>query len=195
MSNQGNLSVWNLMSEIIFQSSEVVDCFDESLRTCELGECGFQYTTVHLVLPQVNQLGKMIGSVTKQSRLFMKECEKNLSNTKTKREYITREIHDFCMHTVRTMSHLEVQYRGDVSLKYQNQRIFKLNMYQFDSRYSMSIIRDSPSYSYIFQSGNYENGEQLTCFLNVSDMVKWLMDNLSPHVLAIMTREAPASDV
>ncbi len=196
MSNENNLSLWDLFSEVMFQSCEVVEFIDDSLSTRELSELRFEYMTVHLVKPRVNQLGKMIGSVTTQSRFFMKDCESKLSNTETSREHITRKVHNFCMQTVSTTSHKVEFMMNELTFYYKNQKALQLDMYQWDRHYSISLINVGGQYEFLNKSGYYENGEKLNCFLDASDMVKWLVDNLTPRVLACMTlKDASASGV
>jgi hypothetical protein len=126
----------------------------------------------------------------------MKDCESKLLNTETSRENTTRLVHNFCMHTVSTISHKVEFMMKELTFYYKNQKAFQIDMYQFDRYYSITLNHVEGQYERLDTTGNYENGEKYDGFLNASDMVKWLVDNLTPRVLVCMTlKDAPASGV
>jgi hypothetical protein len=86
--------------------------------------------------------------------------------------------------------------RLSLKLQHLGQFCFEIDIMLFSDSYMVSFkTKDVPFEHQGQEFGNYSTGDQIANYLNVTDMVQWVVDNLSPHVLALMTREAPTSEV
>jgi len=86
--------------------------------------------------------------------------------------------------------------RLSLKLQHLGQFCFEIDIMLFSDSYMVSFKTKDVLFEFQGQEfGNYATGDQIAKYLNVADMVQWVVDNLSPHVLALMTREEPASEV
>jgi hypothetical protein len=208
MSNEQNEIDWILvLQEPIFASSSVVVCLDDSLNTTHTTTIGGRFVNRHITQPRITEVCKMIGSINKTCWKAMIDCKLSLSKTDTRDQRIADELRKLCRSTI-------VDFIGTprptVSMMMEKQHVNHLSwklhhLDQFCVGIDIGLFRDSyilhfKTKDVLFEKkgekfGNYATGDQDPNHLNVADMVQWVVENLSPHVLALMTREAPASDM
>jgi len=208
MSNEQNKIDWILvLKEPIFASSSVVVCLDDSLNTTNTITSGNRFVKRHITQPRITVICKMIGSINKTCFEAMKGCKRSLSKTETRDQHIADELRKLCRSTIvdfigtprPTISMMKKkQHVNRLSLKLHHlgQFCFEIDIMLFSDDYVLDFKTKDVLFEFQGQEfGNYATGDQIAKYLNVADMVQWVVDNLSPHVLALMTREAPASEV
>ena len=198
---------WSLvLQEYIFASSSVVVCLDHSLTTTHTTTTGGRFVNRHITQPRITEICKMIGSVNKNCLKTMRDHELSLKKTETRYQHIAYELLKLCRSEIvdfvgtprPTFSMMmEKQHVNHLSLKLHHlgQFCFEIDIMLFREDYILEFKTNDVFLSEDKETkfGNYPTGDQNARYLNVADMVQWVVDNLSPHVLALMTPTAAVS--
>lgn len=185
---------WERFLELISQMSVLFQCVDASLTTKE--KDAYKETVhLHLVPPRINQLGIMIMRVNKKSCECIRAVHSKLSETETARGHINRAILHFCTNIVETMRHQNERKKGNVSFHHENVEVISVCMNQTPDYYMLFVMTglDKKIQSQSI-TGSYKNST-LSCFFKAADVLSWLIDCLSPHLLELVLPKAPASGV
>jgi hypothetical protein len=199
---------WSLVfDEVIFSTSVFVECLSQSLITTNTTPSNSTYVQRHITQPHTNEVGRRIMSTNQKYKNLMSVFRDSLKDTETQRQHVACELMKLYRSTLfdfstqqrpvilnpREISPLKMM---NLKLFHRDKLCFRIHMMQCFDGYLVELYKTTAISLHDAQKmGNYTTGYQNAKFLNVDDMVQWVVDNLSPHVLALMTREAPVSEV
>jgi hypothetical protein len=182
-----------VFEEIILESCIFVVCLDHSLTTTRIHENGDRSVELHITKPQVSQIGKRIGSITKQYHDVMCGMRDKMSRPEIQIQYITRDLKELCRSTVYGLSNTNTISKVfkdlTLTLLYQDSECFKLICVSYDKIYDirLHLFDLTPTGKIVVRKkGCHKTSENYEQSLNPADMMQWLMDILSPNVVAHM---------
>ncbi len=188
-------SAWAALTQHIFDTSYVVECCDKKLTRSITRLYGIQFNK-HMVSPRVNQIGRRIGSIDRGAHKLMCELQSKLKNDDTALQHFTMATLSLCTTVVQIFSKEYEHQRGDMTFECLGNSVH-MSMRQEDSYYTISVSNNQGEHNYLSKAGVYDREVRLggTYFVSAAEMVKWLTDNLSPRLIALVFPTTPASAV
>jgi hypothetical protein len=194
---------WSLVfDEVIFSTSVFVDCLSQSLITTNTTPSNSTYVRRHITPPHMNEVGRKIMFTNKKYNNIMSAFRDALKDTETQRHHVACELMKLYRSTLfdfSTQQRPVILNPGEISplksmdlkLFHRDKLCFRIYMMQCFSGYLVELYKTTAVSLHDAQKmGNYTTGCQSANQLNVADMVQWVVENLSPHVLALMTPTA-----
>ena len=188
-------SAWELLAQHIFDTPYVVECCDKKMTRSITRVCGLGLHK-HMVPPRVNQIGRRIGSIDRGARIFMCKLQSKLQNADTALMHFNMATLSLFTTVVQIFSKEYEHQCGDVTFERLGISV-NMSMHQYDRFYSIRVSNNQGEMYFVSKSGVYDKEVTLggTYFVKADDMVKWLTDNLSPRLIALVFPPAPASGV
>jgi hypothetical protein len=183
-----------VFEEVIYANSIAVECLDHALTTNHTSENGTHLVKLHITQPRVSEVCKRIGSTNKLFYGAMVVFRNNLSVTETRNRHIENELLKVVRSTIEELSTREVSQGFETNrwqLLYQDKLCFDLQSMSYNQLYLMDIMPLAFTFGKNQKMGYHKTGTPFRNCLNSADMVQWLMDDISPRVLARMTHMTP----
>jgi len=179
-----------IFEEVIFSTSVFVDCLSDP-STTEAGNI-----RLNINQPHVSEMGRMFACTHQKYHDKMSVLRKDLSDNVKRRQHIECVLLKLIRTTVSNCRNTNAVFKNvKFIVEYQDQRCFLLDCVSFDYHYAITCTLD---YMEITKSETKQGYHRIdkkfhNCDLNLAEMVEWLVDRISPHVLALMTPTAAVS--